>query len=92
LKPLRFVVAMAARESRASGPRLFLLMATVAVGVAATVAINSFTDSLQGSVRAFLGLFRWLTVALEAAAEHLLAATRPLPAQAVPATTTWRAA
>jgi putative ABC transport system permease protein len=52
LKPLRFVLAMAARESRASAPRLALLMAAVAVGVAALVAINSFTDNLQASVRA----------------------------------------
>jgi putative ABC transport system permease protein len=43
---------MAARESRASGPRLVMLMATVAVGVAAIVALTSFTDNLQESVRA----------------------------------------
>jgi putative ABC transport system permease protein len=42
---------MAARESRVSGPRLLLLMATIAVGVAAITAINSFSDSLQASVR-----------------------------------------
>ena len=42
---------MAARELRAAPRRLLLLMATVAVGVAALVAINSFTDNLQGSVR-----------------------------------------
>jgi putative ABC transport system permease protein len=43
---------MAARESRASVPRLLLLVATIAVGVAAIVAIHSFTDNLQESVRA----------------------------------------
>jgi putative ABC transport system permease protein len=42
---------MAARELRAAPRRLFLLMGTVAVGVAALVAINSFTDNLQDSVR-----------------------------------------
>ena len=45
---------------------------------------------LQGSVRAFLRLLHWLTAALGAVVEHLVAATRPLPAQAVPAMTTWR--
>jgi putative ABC transport system permease protein len=42
---------MAARELRAAPRRLFLLMGTVAVGVAALVAINSFTDNLRDSVR-----------------------------------------
>ncbi len=42
---------MAAREVRASPRRLFLLTASVAVGVAALVAINSFTDNLRRSVR-----------------------------------------
>jgi putative ABC transport system permease protein len=42
---------MAGRELRAAPRRLFLLMGTVAVGVAALVAINSFTDNLRDSVR-----------------------------------------
>lgn len=46
-----FVIRMAARELRAAPRRLFLLMGTIAVGVAALVAINSFTDNLQDSVR-----------------------------------------
>ncbi|HWN18761.1 MAG TPA: FtsX-like permease family protein [Gemmatimonadales bacterium] len=46
-----FVSRMAARELRAAPRRLLLLMGTVAVGVAALVAINSFTDNLQDSVR-----------------------------------------
>jgi len=46
-----FVFRMAARELKAAPRRLFLLMGTVAVGVAALVAINSFTDNLQDSVR-----------------------------------------
>jgi putative ABC transport system permease protein len=46
-----FVLRMAARELRATPRRLFLLTGTVAVGVAALVAINSYTDNLQDSVR-----------------------------------------
>ena len=43
---------MAAREARASAARLVLLLSAVAVGMAALVAINSFTDNLLDSVRA----------------------------------------
>ncbi len=46
-----FVLRMAARELKAAPRRLFLLMGTIAVGVAALVAINSFTDNLRDSVR-----------------------------------------
>jgi putative ABC transport system permease protein len=42
---------MALRESRASFRRFSLLMASVSVGVAAHVAIDSFADNLQESVR-----------------------------------------
>jgi putative ABC transport system permease protein len=42
---------MAAREVRASPRRLLLLITSVAVGVAALVAINSFTANLRESVR-----------------------------------------
>lgn len=45
------VFRMAGRELRAAPRRLFLLMSTVAVGIAALVAINSFTDNLRDSVR-----------------------------------------
>ena len=48
---LRFVLAMAWREGRASRRRGLLLIASVAIGVAALVAINSFTDNLGRSVR-----------------------------------------
>ena len=48
---LRFVLAMAWREGRASRRRGLLLIAAVAIGVAALVAINSFTDNLGRSVR-----------------------------------------
>ncbi len=51
MKSLGFICRMAARELRAAPRRLLLLVATVAVGVAALVAINSFTDNLQDSVR-----------------------------------------
>jgi putative ABC transport system permease protein len=46
-----FVLRMAARELRATPRRLLLLTGTIAVGVAALVAINSFTHNLQDSVR-----------------------------------------
>ena len=56
---LRFVAAMAWRESRAAGRRLLLLTAAISVGVAAVVAIESFTDNLrtavEGQSRALLG-------------------------------------
>lgn len=48
---LGFILRMAGRELRAAPRRLFLLTGTVAVGVAALVAINSFTDNLRDSVR-----------------------------------------
>ena len=41
---------MAAREMRAAPRRLLLLTASVAIGVAALVAIDSFTDNLRDSV------------------------------------------
>ena len=46
-----FVLRMAAREIRAAPRRLLLLTASVAIGVAALVAIDSFTDNLRDSVR-----------------------------------------
>ena len=46
-----FVLRMAAREGRASWRRLLVLTAAVAVGVAALVAINAFTDNLRVSVQ-----------------------------------------
>jgi putative ABC transport system permease protein len=42
---------MAARDIRAAPRRLFLLTASIAVGVAALVAIDSFTENLRDSVR-----------------------------------------
>ncbi|HXE58698.1 MAG TPA: FtsX-like permease family protein, partial [Gemmatimonadales bacterium] len=48
---LRFVLAMAGRESRGSRRRLPLLVGALAAGVAALVAINSFTANLRRSVR-----------------------------------------
>jgi putative ABC transport system permease protein len=56
---LGFVARMAWREARASGRRLFLLTAAISIGVAALVAIESFTDNLrtavEGQSRALLG-------------------------------------
>ncbi len=46
-----FVWRMAWREGRAAARRLLLLTASVTAGVAALVAINSFTDNLRLSVR-----------------------------------------
>ncbi len=51
MTPLGFTLRMAAREVRASPRRFLLLTASVAVGVAALVAINSFTANLRDSVR-----------------------------------------
>jgi putative ABC transport system permease protein len=51
LKGLRFVLAMAGRESRASFRRIALIVSAIMVGVGALVAINSFTENLQDSVR-----------------------------------------
>jgi putative ABC transport system permease protein len=51
MSALRFVIRMAWREARAEARRLALLVGAVAVGVAALVAINSFTRNLQDSVR-----------------------------------------
>lgn len=47
---LRFVVRMAWRESRGGRKRLWLLTGAVTAGVAALVAINSFTQNLRTSV------------------------------------------
>ncbi|HEX6435300.1 MAG TPA: ABC transporter permease, partial [Gemmatimonadales bacterium] len=56
---LAFVARMAGRELKAAPRRMALLMGTVAIGVAALVAISSFTDNLRTSVqqqaRALLG-------------------------------------
>jgi len=51
LTRLRFVLALAWRESRASLRRFLLIVLAVAIGVAALVAINSFADNLRDSVR-----------------------------------------
>ncbi|MEE9279804.1 MAG: FtsX-like permease family protein [Myxococcota bacterium] len=49
---LRFTLAMARRESRATRRRLVLYMGSVAVGVAALVAISSFRSSVSITVHA----------------------------------------
>ena len=46
-----FVAAMARREARGQFRRLWPFVAAVAVGVGALVAINSFTENLQDTVR-----------------------------------------
>lgn len=47
---LPFVFKLAWRESRAARRRLIMLVASVAAGVAALVAINGFTENLRTSV------------------------------------------
>ena len=49
---IRFLFAMAWRESRAARRRLSLLVGAVAIGVAALVAINSFTTNLLDAIDA----------------------------------------
>lgn len=71
---LGFVVRMAAREVRASPRRLLLLTTSVAVGVAALVAINSFTANLRDSVRRQAQELLGADLSLEA--------RQPLPASA----------
>jgi predicted lysophospholipase L1 biosynthesis ABC-type transport system permease subunit len=48
---VRFALSLAWRESRAQARRGLLIVLSVAIGVAALVAINSFTDNLRGSVQ-----------------------------------------
>ena len=51
MSQVRFILALAWREGRSSKRRGLLLITAVAIGVAALVAINSFTDNLGDSVR-----------------------------------------
>lgn len=71
----RFVLRMAWREGRASRRKLGLLTGAVAAGVAALVAINSFTlnltDSVEAQARALLG------------ADVVVSSRRPFPERAV---------
>jgi len=69
-----FVLRMAVREVRAAPRRLLLLTASIALGVAALVAIDSFTDNLRESVR---GQARALL-----GADLELSSRRPLPGAA----------
>lgn len=48
---LRFLVALAWRETRSSRRRLLLFASAISVGVAALVAIGSFTANLQTALR-----------------------------------------
>jgi len=66
-----FVLRMAGREIRAAPRRLLLLTGSVAIGVAALVAIGSFTDNVRDSVR---GQARGLL-----GADFALSSRRPLP-------------
>jgi putative ABC transport system permease protein len=66
-----FVLRMAGREIRAAPRRLLLLTGSVAIGVAALVAIGSFADNVRDSVR---GQARGLL-----GADFALSSRRPLP-------------
>lgn len=70
----RFVLRMAWREGRAGRRKLGLLTGAVAAGVAALVAINSFTlnltDSVEAQARAMLG------------ADIIISSRQPLPDRA----------
>jgi putative ABC transport system permease protein len=89
---LSFILALAWREARGSRRRGLLIVAAIAIGVAALVAINSFTANLRVSVqkeaRALLGADLSLSAAgpFSDRAESLLAeieaATRPVAERA----------
>jgi putative ABC transport system permease protein len=51
MRALRFALTLAWREARGSAARLALLAGAVSCGVGALVAIDSFADALQESVR-----------------------------------------
>ena len=51
MKRLRFILALAWRESRASRRRLLLFASAISLGVGALVAIGSFTENLERGVR-----------------------------------------
>jgi putative ABC transport system permease protein len=78
----RFVWRLAVREMRGSIGRSLLLTASITAGVAALVAIQSFSEALQGSVRrearSLLGadLAVWSTQPFGAAVEAQLADMR----------------
>jgi putative ABC transport system permease protein len=86
LKP-HFLLALAWREARGSRRRGLLIVAAIAVGVAALVAINSFTANLRESVqqeaRALLGADVSVSAAgrfserAESLVAEMISATRP---------------
>ncbi len=47
---MRWLLKMAWRDGRASGKKLFLFMASIILGIAAVVAIQSFSDSLKSNI------------------------------------------
>ncbi len=68
MKRASFVLRLAWRESRASTRRGLLIVLAVAIGTAALVAINSFTDNLRESVRREARSLLGADLALSAAA------------------------
>ena len=83
----RFVLALAWREARGSRRRALLVVLAIAIGVAALVAINSFTDNLRESVRRqartllgadlVIGAAGPLSPKAEALVEEVLRSTHP---------------
>lgn len=47
---ISWLFTMALRDGRASGKKLFLFMASIILGIAAVVAIESFSDSLKANI------------------------------------------
>ena len=68
MRTASFVLRLAWRESRASLRRGLLIVLAVAIGTAALVAINSFTDNLRESVRREARALLGADLALSAAA------------------------
>jgi putative ABC transport system permease protein len=46
----RWLLKMAWRDGKASGKRLLLFMASIIIGIAAVVAIESFSDNLKDNI------------------------------------------
>ena len=80
---------MAGREIRAAPRRLLLLTASVAVGVAALVAINSFTDNLRDSVRGQARALLGADLALHEPAATPTGGRRPCSIPSPPAAAGW---
>ena len=50
---MSWLLKMAWRDGKASGRRLFLFMASIVLGIAAVVSIQSFSDNLKQNIALF---------------------------------------